>query len=71
MERLNAYIIPGLSGTISIDVRGMIMDLVTITKAGDWNKTALLTMVGDIWKDTDIEVGVPFHAATTLNEDPT
>ena len=60
MERLNAYIIPGEDGYIRIDIEGMIVDLVTITKAGDWNKTALLTMIGDIWSKVDVEVGIPF-----------
>ena len=58
MERINAYTSKSECGGVSIDVEGMVVDLVTVMKASGNSKEYFLGFVSDIFDKVEISVDI-------------
>lgn len=63
-NRLNAYAIPspsgaGAGGSVQVDVKGMMIDLVTVFKAGGYTLKDLKDLAIRCWKEVHVEVHTP------------
>lgn len=56
MERLNGYMIANSFGGVSYDMEALMVDVVTLFKAGGFDQSAMHEAVDDIWPQVEVEV---------------
>jgi hypothetical protein len=60
MERLNAYTRPAADGKgITVDVEGMLVDLITVLKASGCAKDEFLAMAGGVFDEVTVNIRIP------------
>jgi hypothetical protein len=64
MERINAYTTatPGGRGGVSVDVEGMLVDLITVLKASGYPKPEFLRMADSTWDAVAVSIRIPTAA---------
>ncbi len=63
MEGLNAYSRPGPDGKgVTVDVERMLVDLITVLKAGGWQKRQFHRVVDATWNEVVVDVRIPNSA---------
>lgn len=58
MERINAYTRPTQDG-VTVDVEGMLVDLVTVMKAGGHSKEQFLALAAQVFDDVQVDIRIP------------
>ena len=58
MERINAYCKPSPDGGVTVDIEGMMVDMITIVKAGGINKKAFLDKASKTFDEVEVKVEI-------------
>lgn len=59
---INAYSRPNGQGGVTVDIEMMLVDLITVVKAGGYQKREFDQFVKETWNAVQIEVTIPDRA---------
>lgn len=59
MERIKAYSTPSPDGGVTVDIEGMLVDLITIVKAGGITKKIFLDQTSKTFDEVEVMVTIP------------
>jgi hypothetical protein len=62
MERLNAYTTATPDGGVTVDVEGMLVDLITVLKASGHAKADFLRLADSTWDEVEVSIRIPNSA---------
>jgi hypothetical protein len=59
MKGIQGYSTPNADGGVTVDVEGMLVDAITVLKAGGCPEQEAKDMFAQIWRDCHIEISIP------------
>jgi hypothetical protein len=59
MDRINAYTTRAPDGSTSVDIEGMMVDLITIVKVGGVPKADFLDFAAEVFDEVTVNVSIP------------